>query len=510
MHRPRARHAEALLTSLRTPSPWKGAPAIPGGLWTKLVISYAGIVMVCLALAGSAFVYLLQPYQTQQALNRLSELAIPLGVQVRILETQGATPSQIAGFLEEQAQQLSVRIFLITQDGQTIVHDTAHDSGGGLAGRPIHLNRTERLGTVPILHGGVEAPGEGTLALVSFVPPTNLALPGVARPAFARPPRLMAALAAPHVNLAAGWLQIAPQLETAALVSLLASIGVALLIARSVARPLTAITRASEGIARGDYDQRIPVRGHDELARLASAFNTMAHQVAQSNRSLRDFLADVSHELRTPLTTVQGFSQAILDGTAANPHAVAEAARVISEDAARMHRMVEDLLHLSQIQSGQLAMDTRVVDLAELAEDAVKRARQRADANSLRFELSAQPPPYVAADPHRIGQVLDNLLSNAINHTPPGGEITVSAGASLGQGHVRVHNPGSFIAPEDRERIFQRFARGRDSGGTGLGLPIAQEIARCHGGRIDLESSPSEGTAFTLVLPRLPRTPERA
>jgi len=464
--------------------------------------------MVCLALAGSAFVYLLQPYQTQQALNRLSELAIPLGVHVRILEAQGATPPQIAGFLEEQAQQLGVRIFLVTQDGQTIVHDTAHDIGGGLVGRPIHLDRTERLGPVSILHGGVQAPGEGTLALVSFVPPTSLALPGVARPAFAPPPRLMAALAAPHVNLATGWLQIAPQLETAALVSLLASIGVALLIARSISRPLTAITRASEGMARGDYDQRIPVRGHDELARLASAFNTMAHQVAQSNRSLRDFLADVSHELRTPLTTVQGFSQAILDGTAANPQAVAEAARVISEDATRMHRMVEDLLHLSQIQSGQLAMDTRVVDLAELAEDAVKRARQRADANSLRFELSAQAL-YVTADPHRIGQVLDNLLSNAINHTPLGGEITVSAGSSLGQGRVRVHNPGSFIAPEDRERIFQRFARGGDGAGTGLGLPIAQEIARCHGGRIDLESSRTEGTAFTLVLPQLPRTPER-
>jgi signal transduction histidine kinase len=281
------------------------------------------------------------------------------------------------------------------------------------------------------------------------------------------------------------------------------SIAVALFIARSITRPLIAITRASEGIARGDYDQRITVEGNDELARLASSFNTMAQRVAQSNRALRDFLADVSHELRTPLTTVQGFSQAILDGTADSPEAVAKAARVISEDSERMRRMVEDLLHLSQIQSGQLAMEVKVVDLTEVAEDAVKRARQRTDQSSVDFKPIVQPA-YVTADARRIGQVLDNLLSNAINHTPRDGKVTVGAGASGDEVSIRVHNPGSFIPPEDRERIFQRFARGRDGKGTGLGLSIAQEIARSHGGRIDLETSPTDGTAFTLVLRRVP------
>ena len=373
----------------------------------------------------------------------------------------------------------------------------------GYSGRhALHLDRGERGGSLPILRGGLEAPAEGTLTLVAFVPPSSIMVPSLGRPPFPGP-RLLAAVAAPQANLATGWRQIAPQLQAAALVSLMLSIAVALLIARSITRPLTAITRASEGIARGDYDQRIAVDGNDELARLASSFNTMAQQVAQSNRALRDFLADVSHELRTPLTTIQGFSQAILDGTADNREAVARAARVISEDSERMRRMVEDLLHLSQIQSGQLAMEVKVVDLTEVAEDAAKRARQRTDSSPWTSGRACSQR-YVSADAHRIGQVLDNLLSNAINHTPRDGKITVGAGASDEEVSIRVHNPGSFIPPEDRERIFQRFARGRNGKGTGLGLSIAQEIARSHGGRIDLETSTTDGTAFTLVLRRVP------
>jgi signal transduction histidine kinase len=257
-------------------------------------------------------------------------------------------------------------------------------------------------------------------------------------------------------------------------------------------------------MARGDYNQQIEVHGSNEVARLGTAFNLMAQQVSTSNRTLRDFLADVSHELRTPLTTIQGFAQAILDGTAHDPAAVRESARIISEDAERMHRMVEDLLYLSQIESGQLAMDSERVNLIEIVEGAVKRAARRADGRGMSVDLPPEPQ-YVAADPHRIEEVVDNLLNNAINHTPGGGLITIQAGSDGEEYHLRVHNSGSFVPPEDRHRIFERFARGSGNGeGTGLGLAIASEIARAHGGRIEVDSSPIEGTAFTMVLPALP------
>jgi len=229
----------------------------------------------------------------------------------------------------------------------------------------------------------------------------------------------------------------------------------------------------------------------------------MAEQVAKSNLTLRAFLADVSHELCTPLTSIAGFSEAILDGTAHKPEDIVEAARIVKEDAIRMQRMVEDLLDLSKIESGQVQMDTQVVNLPEIVEGAVRRARMRADGRELKVE-STDDPQFISADPRRIDQVLDNLLNNAINHTPEGGHITVNSLSRNGEVMVRVHNTGSFIRPEDRDRIFQRFFRGNvDENGTGLGLAISTEITRSHRGRIDLETSEEAGTAFTLVLPRV-------
>jgi two-component system OmpR family sensor kinase len=276
---------------------------------------------------------------------------------------------------------------------------------------------------------------------------------------------------------------------------------VALFIARSISRPLAEITRAAEGMAKGDYNQQIKVRGHDEVGRVASTFNVMAQQIARSNRTLRDFLADVSHELRTPLTTIEGFSQAILDGTAADPASVEECARIIKEDADRMQRMVEDLLYLSRIESGQQSMDLQQVDLVPIVEGAVKRARQRTSGQTLDLETNGHAQ-LVRADAHRVDQVLDNLLTNALNHTPSDGRINVQVLSQAGEERVRVHNTGSYVALEDRDRIFERFWRANgDGSGSGLGLSIAQQIARSHGGRIDLDSSPEQGTAFTLVLP---------
>jgi signal transduction histidine kinase len=254
-------------------------------------------------------------------------------------------------------------------------------------------------------------------------------------------------------------------------------------------------------MARGDYNQRIPARGSDEIARLASTFNVMAEQVAKSNRTLRAFLADVSHELRTPLTSIGGFSEAILDGTVHDPESTREAARIIREDASRMERMVEDLLDLSKIESGQVQMDTQIVNLGEIVSNAVTRVRTRLDGKDMSFQPGAEQQ-LIEADPRRIDQVLDNLLMNAINHTPEDGQISVSTQSRNGDARVRVHNTGSFIREEDRDRIFQRFFRGSvDGNGTGLGLAIASEITRSHNGSIDLETSETDGTAFTVILP---------
>lgn len=463
----------------------------------KLILSHAAVILLALSLATLTFVYLLQPYQTQQAVDRLSALAIPLATQVRILEVQGGSSAEISAFLDEQARDLGVRILLVGLADRSVVHDTE----GTLNGYTLVFEGVRRPGGL-ILEGTAEVPGEGSLTLVTVgAPPSG--------PAFFRrrfPPesrQFTVALAARRSTLADEWLNLVPRLAVAALVSLFASIAVAFVISRSISRRLAGIARASEAMARGDYGQRAEVRGHDEIARLASAFNVMAEEVAKYHQTLRAFLADVSHELRTPLTTVQGFAQAIMDGTARDQQAIDEAARIIKEDASRMERMVEGLLDLSRIQSGQTPMEVREVNLSDIVSGAVKRALQRAEGRPMRLELASEPQ-YVMADSHRIEEVLENLLTNAVNHTPRGGEITVTVVSHGSEVLTRVHNPGSFVREADRERIFERFARGGDAGGNGLGLAIASEIAHQHAGRIDLESSPEEGTAFTLVLPGVP------
>ncbi len=458
----------------------------------RLVAAFSIVILLCLGLAGATFVYLLQPHQSQQAMDRLAGLALPIAIQVRILEYQGATQPEIAAYLEEQAEALKVRILLVREDTQVVVHDTEEKLVGS---RLVLEGVTPRVPNV--IQGTMDVPGEGSVAIASVASSRQ---PTRRRPDGA-PPQYTVALAALGSSLASEWLQVLPRLGTAALISLLASVAVAGILARSISRPLAQITDASAAMARGDYNQRIEHRGRDEIAQLAATFNVMAEQVARSNRALRDFLADASHELRTPLTTIEGFSQAILDGTASTPEAIRESARIINEDAIRMERIVDDLSYLSKVQSGQIVMEPRPVDLVEIIDGAIKRAQRRAPGQNITVRLPAGRMQ-VMADSGRIEQVLDNLLSNAINHTPAGGRITVSADIVGRETRIRVHNTGSYVPPEDRERIFQRFFHGNEAGaGTGLGLAIASEIASRHGGRIDLESSPTQGTTFDLVLP---------
>lgn len=472
-----------------------------GAIGSRLVLSFAGIIVITLALAGTSFVYLLQPYQTRQTLNRLGNLALPLAGQVRMLEVQGGTAGQIGDFLNDQARELGVRILLISQTGHVVMHDT----GRTLEGYNIVLEGERRAAMSWIIEGSVDVPGEGQLAIVLVASALNA--PPERFPRFAQPTQrqFTVALATPQAGLGAEWREILPHLGGAALISLVASACIALLIARSISRPLGAVTRAAEGMARGDYNQQIEVRGHDEVARLAATFNVMAEQVAKSTQTLKAFLADVSHELRTPLTTIQGFSQAILDGTANSREAIADSARIINEDATRMEHLVEDLLELSKIESGQIQLEKRLVDVREVAEGTLQRASRRLPDRMIALDL-AREPQLVEADSRRIEQVLENLLTNAVNHTDAGERITVSAGPEGNLVALRVHNTGSFIRESDRERIFQRFAHGSGNGaGAGLGLAIAAEIARQHGGRIDLQSGPLDGTTFSVLLPRVRR-----
>src|ERR1700687_6137486 len=307
----------------------------------------------------------------------------------------------------------------------------------------------------------------------------------------------------------------------AALSALLVSIGIAGWLASTITRPIGQITRASEEMARGNLDPQLALpETTDEVGRLSTALQTMAHEVARSHRTMRDLMANVSHDLRTPLTSISGFAGALVDGTLTGPESARVAGRIIGEEAERMRRVIEDLLYLGRIESGDASLLRNPVDLAELARAAEARFLFRAQEGGITFEVYAPDPVTILGDPHRLGQVLDNLLENAFKYTPPTGRVELSAtmpgprAAAPGRGPraprsaiLSVHNTGSYIPPEEAERVFERFyqvdkARA-GTRGSGLGLAIAREIVQAHGGTIDLQSSPQAGTRFIVRIPAL-------
>jgi len=457
----------------------------------KLIASYVAVIFLALFLAGAAFVLLLREYQQRIRIDQLADLSFPIAGSVRLLETQGVPLPQIAQALRLQADELQVRIIVADRSGIVL-----EDTGNVLVGELIRLpgrDGAERRGDSRVAY---YASTEGPLLMVA--PSFRVGGP--------RPSSYVVILAVPQATIVQSWWELAPSLGFAAVLSLLASVLVAIFLTRSISRPLVQMTRASEEMARGRYDQSIPVHGHDEIARLAGAFNAMAQQVSTSDRTMRDFLANVSHELKTPLTSIQGFSQAMLDGTVRGEEGVAHAAEIINGEANAMRRLVHELLTLSKIESGQIAMQDEVVDIDRLLRDALRRSEWQTDGISV--SLDSPLVTTVRGDPHWLGQVFANLLDNALRHTPSGGAVTLRASTTDAPAEVivRVHNTGSYIPAADLPRVFERFfqvdrSRSPRSQRSGLGLAIVREVVQAHGGRVEAASSAASGTTFTVCLP---------
>jgi two-component system sensor histidine kinase BaeS len=405
------------------------------------------------------------------------------------------------------AADANVRVLLLDDRG-TVLHDT---DSNAFEGRTFSIPPSP--GRRPnVLQGPVSTPAGQEVFTVA---------PLFSDPRLQQVSGMRVAVVAPAQTLGGAWTDILPRLSMAALSALLVSILIAWWLASSITRPMVEITRASEEMARGNLDPDLTLpETNDEIGRLSSAFKAMAREVARSHRTMRDLLANVSHDLRTPLTSISGFAGALVDGTLSGAEGAREAGRVIGEEAERMRRLVEDLLYLSRIESGDLALQHDPVDLTELARAAQARFLFRAQERGITFDVRAPGPVVIVGDSHRIGQVLDNLVENAFKYTPPTGSVTVSVGldetrllANARQARgtrtatLTVHNTGSYIAPEDAERVFERFyqvdkARAGNRG-SGLGLSIAREIIQAHGGRIELHSSVQGGTTFTVRIPAL-------
>ena len=270
---------------------------------------------------------------------------------------------------------------------------------------------------------------------------------------------------------------------------------------RRMAVPLSDVMEAAERVAGGDYDVRVEVRGSRDLRGLARSFNAMTERLRASEEQRRNLFADVAHELRTPLSVIQGNAEGLLDGLYPPDRAHLEP---VLDETRIMARLLDDLQTLSTAEAGALRLHREPVDPRQLAEEAVTAFRQRADAAGIRLELRAATGlPALEADPMRIGEVLSNLLSNALRHTPPEGSVEVSVERADGEPAVAfsVRDTGSGIAPDALPHVFDRFVKGPDSGGAGLGLAIARSLVEAHGGTITCHSTLGHGATMRFVLP---------
>ena len=290
-------------------------------------------------------------------------------------------------------------------------------------------------------------------------------------------------------------------------IALLLSLILAFVLARWVADPLQNVVAAARTVP-ADAAKLVEPSGPQEVQELTRAFNAMVGRVQSSRKSQRDFVANVSHELKTPLTSIQGFSQAILDGTADTPEALHQAAEVIYDEAGRMHRMALDLLDLARLEAGTADLKMSPVDMKALLNGVMEKftpMAARSEVN-LKLELASDLPTFMG-DGDRLAQVFTNLVDNALKFTPRNGTVTLRALQDKGEVQVSVSDTGRGIPAKAIPHIFDRFYQadssraGGEKHGAGLGLAIVQEIVTAHGGRISVRSAEGRGTAFIVHLP---------
>jgi two-component system OmpR family sensor kinase/two-component system sensor histidine kinase BaeS len=306
------------------------------------------------------------------------------------------------------------------------------------------------------------------------------------------------------------------------LLAALLATALGLWLAARLTSPLRRLDEAARRIAQGDLGSRVRIDSQDEVGALGQSFNRMAQSLEQEERSRQQMVADIAHELRTPLSIIQGNLEALQDGVFSPD---AENLEILAGEAKLLARLVQDLQVLASAEAGQLSLDRQEQDIQPLLETTVRRFQPDAAARGVQLRLEPLPAlPPLTIDAQRISQVLGNLLSNALRHTPSGGTVAVRAQwvaapedrpqpgtlfpttPALPFLAVYVQDSGEGIPAEDVAHLFERFyradrSRSRATGGSGLGLTIARQLARAHGGDIGVESQLGQGSTFAFTLP---------
>ncbi len=291
------------------------------------------------------------------------------------------------------------------------------------------------------------------------------------------------------------------QIALGGLLAVLISAAVGYYYARVAGGNIRRLQDAARKVADGNFETPIPISSTGQLGQLARTFNEMQRRLAELDNARKHFIANASHELRTPIFSLGGFVE-LLEEEDPSPEERAEFVRTMRQQVERLTKLTADLLDLSQLDAGAVAMQSRSVDLGSLAREVAREFAPRADQHGSRLELrTPDQPVFASGDPDRVRQVVRILLDNALTHTPEGTKVTVTSYAANRRAELTVSDDGPGIPRRAHARIFERFYTADSAGGSGLGLAIARELAQRMEGRVSIASS-KRFTAFTLDLPQ--------
>ncbi len=438
-------------------------------LRVRLFLAQLLVVLVALGtivlLASRATQSEFQRYLDRGSVQRMGRFEAAFGAYyVEQGSWEGVQP-----LIERVAQAFGERLVLVDATG-TVVADSTR----------------QLLGTAL----GAKSPGSVTIIICNGVPVGAL--------------HSMAAAEPPAPGFEAFFLaSVNRWLFQGVLVACLAAVALSLALSRQVVKPIAALTTAAREMEKGDLTQRVQHVSGDEVGELGHAFNAMADALERGEALRRNMVSDVAHELRTPLSNIRGYLEAARDGVIQADAAVIAS---LHDEALMLTRLVNDLQELSLAEAGQLKLLRAAVDVRDVIQQAVDV--MQTEAADKQLTLSADVPddlPAVDADSERIGQVLRNLLANALAYTPEGGTVAVSAHAAGQEVVVSVKDSGVGITAEDLPHVFERFyrsdkSRTRSTGGSGLGLAIVKQLVEAHGGRVWAESAPGAGSTFAFTL----------
>ena len=473
-------------------------------LRVRLVVAFALLVTLALLVTGFAVTTILRTYLVGQVDEDLSR---PLGA--RQLDGDDMPGNPTGPFGPDRAEYYA----LTTAAGERV---NVTNNGLDLNPPQLSASRIRSAGTKPFT---VHAVGGGAPWRV-VVNPTNVAINGE-QALFVR------AISLQDVQDTTRRLLVVEVLVGGLAVVLMAGFGY--LVVRSSLRPLEEVESAAAEIAAGDLSRRVPESDpRTEVGRLSGAFNGMVDQIESAFRAreasesaavasedrMRRFVADASHELRTPLTSIRGFAELYRQGAVRETAELDRMMRRVEDEASRMGLLVEDLLLLARLDQAR-PLRAEPVDLLDVVSDAAHDARVLAPDRKVDLDVRGDQAPVVLGDDARLRQVVTNLVSNALTHTPAGTPVavtleTVAGDEPEGPGRVRVgvHDQGPGLTAEERDRVFERFyradpSRTRAAGGSGLGLSIVAALVAAHGGRVTVESEPGRGSTFFVDLPLL-------